>query len=69
MVVTASGRNVGYGATCDYLVQSALTILKESEQLPGDGGVLTPGYAFANTSLVERCNKNGVPFVAKVTDI
>ncbi len=58
-----------YGATCEYLVQSGLCVLRESERIPGSGGVYTPGYAFKDTTLVERCNMNDVPFVAVVKDL
>ncbi len=58
-----------YGATCEYMVQSALVLLRESSRIPGDGGVLTPGYAFKDTTFVERCNMNEVPFTAVVKDI
>jgi len=54
VVVTVTGRNVGYGATCEYLVQCAAVILQEADRLPVGGGVYTPGYAFARTSLVDR---------------
>ena len=64
-----SGKNVGYGATCELLVQSALVILKEKDSLPGTGGVFPPGYAFYGTTLVERLNMNDVPFTSQVVDI
>ena len=51
------------------MVQSGLTILTEKELIPGKGGVLTPGYAFANTTIVERlCNK-GCTFEVIVKDL
>jgi hypothetical protein len=54
VVVTVTGRNIGYGATCEYLVQSAAVVLREAHRMPGEGGVFTPGYAFQGTSLIER---------------
>ena len=69
VTVIAQGKNVGYGATCEYMVQSALTILKEKESLPGKGGVFTPGYAFANTAIVEHLNDKGCSFDVLVKDI
>ena len=69
VTVVAQGKNVGYGATCEYMVQSALTILQEIESLPGKGGVFTPGYAFANSSIVERLNNKGCTFDVSVKDI
>lgn len=67
--MTVSGKNIGYGATCECMVQAGLVLLQETEKLPGQGGVLTPGYAFYNTTLVDRLNQNDVPFVADVKDL
>ena len=60
---------MGYGATCEYMVQSGLTILREKDMLPGNGGVLTPGYAFANTSIVKRLIERGCTFDVSIQDI
>ena len=38
-------------------------------RLPGRGGVLTPGFAFANTSLIDRLNSNQVTFKVEVNDL
>jgi short subunit dehydrogenase-like uncharacterized protein len=51
------------------MVQSALTLLKEKESIPGKGGVFTPGYAFANTTIVERLNDKGCTFDVIVKDM
>lgn len=67
--VTVSGKNIGYGSTCECMVQAALVILQESNRLPGRGGVLTPGFAFANTSLIDRLNSHQVPFKVEVEDM
>jgi short subunit dehydrogenase-like uncharacterized protein len=69
VIAKVSGKNVGYGATCEMIVQSALVILKEKSRMPLGGGVLSPGYAFAKTSLVERLTAAGVPFAASTRDI
>ena len=69
VTVTVKGKNVGYGSTCEFLIQSALVILQENEKIPGNGGVLTPGYAFKDTSLVRRLNDNGVTFDVLVEDL
>merc|ERR1711915_915416 len=61
------GKNVGYGATCECMVQAGLVVLQELDRLPSVGGVYTPGFAFAETSLVERLNKHEVTFVSTVT--
>ena len=41
--VVVQGKNVGYGATCECMVQSAIVTLKQTEKLPSTGGVWTPG--------------------------
>ena len=69
VTVTVKGKNVGYGSTCEFLIQSALVILQENEKIPGTGGVLTPGYAFKDTSLVRRLNDNGITFDVLVEDL
>uniref|UniRef100_A0A0K8W4N9 Saccharopine dehydrogenase-like oxidoreductase n=1 Tax=Bactrocera latifrons TaxID=174628 RepID=A0A0K8W4N9_BACLA len=53
-----------YGMTCLSVLATAKIILKESDKMPNDGGVLPPGYAFANTSLIEELGrlKNGLKF-------
>ena len=64
--MTVSGKNLGYGSTSESLVQAALVILDESDKMPGTGGVLTPGYAYANTTLVKRLNAHDVTFKHEV---
>jgi len=63
------GKNIGYGATCECMVQSAIVILQETARLPSAGGVYSPGYAFADTTLVSRLNKKDVTFTSVVEDI
>ncbi|XP_028391984.1 saccharopine dehydrogenase-like oxidoreductase [Dendronephthya gigantea] len=53
----------GYVATPICMVQAAIVILSERETMPESGGVLTPGAAFADTTLIERLDKAGVRFV------
>ncbi|XP_050069983.1 saccharopine dehydrogenase-like oxidoreductase [Anopheles maculipalpis] len=62
IVTKVSGTNPGYGATCVALILSALTILRESDKMPGTGGVYPPGAAYAKTSLIEQLSKNGFKF-------
>jgi len=66
VLVTVRGQNLAYGATCECLVQSALTILQEPEKMPAAGGVFSPGFAFKDTTLVERLHENGVTFNVQV---
>jgi len=63
------GKNVGYGATCECMVQAGLVILQEMDRLPNAGGVYPPGYAFAETTLVDRLNKHEVTFTSTVKDL
>ncbi|KAL1494283.1 hypothetical protein ABEB36_009906 [Hypothenemus hampei] len=58
------GSNPGYGATCLFLVLTAITLLTETDKMAnkGKGGVLPPGAAFAKTTLVDQLNRNGVTF-------
>jgi len=69
VVTTVSGRNIGYGSTCECLVQAGLVILQEMDKLPNAGGVYTPGYAFSETSLTERLTQRGVTFSSVVQEI
>ena len=50
------------------MVQSAMTILREVDSMPGKGGVLTPGYAFANTTIVNRLSNKGCTFDTSIKD-
>ncbi|XP_043484039.1 saccharopine dehydrogenase-like oxidoreductase [Leptopilina heterotoma] len=62
MITKVTGKNPGYGLTCTTLLLAGVTILRESEKMPDAGGVLTPGAAFVNTSLMEELKKNGMTF-------
>ena len=66
VTVTVKGANIGYGSTSDCLVQAALVILQEKNQMPSTGGVYPPGYAFASTSLATRLTAHGVTFTTQV---
>ena len=44
------------------MVLSAITVITETEKMPPSGGVYSPGYAFANTTLIERLHENEVTF-------
>ena len=39
------------------------------DKMPNAGGVYTPGYAFADTSLAERLTEKGVTFSTVVQEI
>ncbi|XP_036341124.1 saccharopine dehydrogenase-like oxidoreductase [Rhagoletis pomonella] len=53
-----------YGMTSVAILAAAKIILKESDKMPDNGGVISPGYAFANTSLIEELSqlKDGIKF-------
>ncbi|CAG7728940.1 unnamed protein product [Allacma fusca] len=55
-------KNPVYECTAVMVVQAALSILLERHKLPSGGGVLTPGVAFANTTIIDRLNSRGITF-------
>jgi len=69
VITIVRGKNVGYGATCECMVQAGVVILQELERLPSAGGVYAPGYTFAETSLVERLTEKDVTFSTVTQDI
>ncbi|KAJ8734076.1 hypothetical protein PYW07_014627 [Mythimna separata] len=62
VVAKVTGTNPGYGATVVALLMSAVTILKERENLPRAGGVLTPGAAFKNTTIIQKLIENNLNY-------
>ncbi|KAI1287095.1 Saccharopine dehydrogenase-like oxidoreductase [Halotydeus destructor] len=62
---TMYGRITGpeptYRSTGICAVQSAITLVEESKKFE-NGGVLTPGSAFAGTGIIERLEKCGIKF-------
>ncbi|XP_034936717.1 saccharopine dehydrogenase-like oxidoreductase [Chelonus insularis] len=69
IIARVSGTNPAYGATCTMLMISALMILRESDKMPDNGGVLPPGAAFENTSMIQNLQQNGVSFeILKTTE-
>lgn len=59
-----TGKNPGYGGTCIALLVSAVTVIRENDKMPGNGGVLPPGAAFAKTNMINELRKydNGFQF-------
>ncbi|XP_053965355.1 saccharopine dehydrogenase-like oxidoreductase [Anastrepha ludens] len=53
-----------YGMTSVSILAAAKIILKENDKMPKNGGVISPGYAFANTGLIEELSrlKDGLKF-------
>ncbi|KAK0174304.1 hypothetical protein PV327_010975 [Microctonus hyperodae] len=62
MIAKVSGTNPAYGATCTMLMISALTVLREAHKMPNNGGVLSPGAAFAKTTLIDQLDKSNIKF-------
>ncbi|KAL0832385.1 hypothetical protein ABMA28_001810 [Loxostege sticticalis] len=54
LVAKVSGRDPGYGFTAFALVQCALTMLRERDSMPKEGGVMTTGVAFQKTNLIKN---------------
>jgi saccharopine dehydrogenase-like len=62
MVLEITGPNPGYETTAICMIQSGITILEESDKMPFNGGVLTPGFAFRRTSIVDRLKLHSLCF-------
>jgi len=62
IVTQITGPEPGYVATPIFVSQAAYVLLSEQDKMPQGGGVMTPGYAFANTSLIERLQRHGIKF-------
>ena len=61
IVTRVMGPEIGYLTTPIILVQCALILLNQRENLP-KGGVFTPGIVFGPTDLQERLQDNGISF-------
>ncbi|CAL1280525.1 unnamed protein product [Larinioides sclopetarius] len=68
MKLTIVGQEPAYAFTSRCLVQAGLTIIEETDKLPLEGGVLSPGVAFENTGLIDRLEKRGVTFKFEIVD-
>ncbi|KAJ8734744.1 hypothetical protein PYW08_013994 [Mythimna loreyi] len=62
VVAKVTGTNPGYGATVVAILMSAVTILKERENMPRAGGVLTPGAAFKDTNIIQKLIENNLNY-------
>ncbi|XP_064120928.1 saccharopine dehydrogenase-like oxidoreductase isoform X2 [Macrobrachium nipponense] len=65
ITVKISGPDPGYGATSLMMVACAMTILREKQKCAGRGGVMTPGVAFAETSVIDRMVDRGMTVTVK----
>ena len=61
-ILLITGPDPGYRTAAICLIESALSVLNERKLIPVNGGVITPGYAFSQTSLINRLNENGIVF-------
>ncbi|XP_071642451.1 saccharopine dehydrogenase-like oxidoreductase isoform X1 [Temnothorax longispinosus] len=62
VITKVTGDSPAYEGTSIIAILSAITILNESDKIPDNGGVLTPGAAFGKTSLIEQMNKHNIKF-------
>lgn len=62
MKVVLTAPDAAYITTSFSVVNAGIVCLKESDKMPGSGGVLTPAAAFDGTSLLERLQKSGMEF-------
>ncbi|GFU54997.1 saccharopine dehydrogenase-like oxidoreductase [Nephila pilipes] len=62
MKLIIKGPEPAYSLTAICMVQAGLTIIQDTDNLPLEGGVITPGVAFENTDLLQRLEKRGMTF-------
>lgn len=62
IICEMSGTNPGYRFTCVCVTLCAIIVLTETDNLPKEGGVYTPGVAFAKTSLMPQLIQHGLNF-------
>ncbi|GFW15550.1 saccharopine dehydrogenase-like oxidoreductase [Trichonephila clavipes] len=62
MKLTINGPEPAYSLTAKCMVQAGVTIIQDTDKLPLEGGVFTPGVAFENTDLLQRLEKSGIAF-------
>ena len=57
--VVFAGPEAWYLATSKILVQAAVMLVRERDSIPFRGGVITPGLAFKDTSILKNLKKSG----------
>jgi short subunit dehydrogenase-like uncharacterized protein len=62
IVTSIIGPEPGYVTTPICVVQAAYVVLKEQDKLPKEGGVFTPGAAFAETTILDRLQGRDIKF-------
>ncbi|CAH1790808.1 unnamed protein product [Owenia fusiformis] len=68
IIARVSGPEAGYVTTPICMIQAALVLLQEKDNLPKSGGVLTPGAVFAKTTLINRLQENNMKFTVMVQE-
>ncbi|KAJ8724224.1 hypothetical protein PYW08_015698 [Mythimna loreyi] len=62
VVAKVTGRNPAYGSTVVAVLMCAAALLNERHRMPANGGVMTPGSAFKNTSLIQNLIENDLKY-------
>lgn len=62
VVAKITGKNPAYGATVVSVLLCAHTLLTERQHLPAPGGVMSPGSAFKNTTLIQKLTDNDLKY-------
>lgn len=62
LVARIVGPEPNHVATATFCVQAAITMIMERDHLPGPGGVLTPGAAFAETNIIYQLRRRNIKF-------
>lgn len=62
LVARVVGPEPNHVATASFAIQAALTLILEREHLPSQGGLFTPGAAFAETNIIYQLRKRNIKF-------
>jgi len=62
VMARCDGPDAGYIATSACIVSAALTVLKDRDDLPKDGGVYTSAAAFGHSKIYDRLASYGITF-------
>lgn len=62
LVARVVGPEPNHIATATFAIQAALALVLERDHLPMEGGVLTPGAAFAETNIIYQLRKRNIKF-------
>ncbi|CAB3397735.1 unnamed protein product [Caenorhabditis bovis] len=62
VVATCKGPDAGYIATSGCALSSALTLIRDTQQLPKEGGVYTTAAAFGNSQIYDYLESFGIKY-------